>query len=919
MFEIDAKNLPIVRTRQALLAIDIQNDIVSADSLLRVDQPRNFLQNIIDLVPHFRKSDPVIWVRSTFESSRPVNEYHAESEKVITDRELSPKRRTKAERESLRRGQSRSSSLTLSQGPEGSGRVLEEHGNLLVDEEEYVDPISETFLTVEPGDTPQIVLQSSAGANIADVVLRSIYDKEDLDFYKSHYSAFKDGRLVQTLRSRFVTDLYICGALTNISIYATAVDAARHGYSITVISDCLGYRNKDRHDEALHQMIQFTGCDVVTSQELIRSLQEKERAILAPPPPNRNSRPRSRPKDSSLENLISSLNLKTTAATGGKPSDAVDPSRKPEPLKPDNENTSRDTQRDHAKTRMKVRRRTPETTFKEGEASSCTVARNQPVIEPSTKTALPETGASGYQILAADPNIGSSGNRTGTSAIMTTTARREEPQVNSTSDILCEGDTTIIENLLPDAGDIFEKVRDEVRWQKMSHQGGDVPRLVCVQGEVAEDGSLPIYRHPADESPPLLPFTTYVSKIRDEVEKRLGHAVNHVLIQFYRGGTDHITEHSDKTLDIMPDTYIANVSLGAQRTMAFRTKTSAKAKGDTEGVVAPRKSIRAPLTHNSMCKMGLVTNMRWLHGIRPDKRPDKEKSKTELAYNGGRISLTFRLIGTFLDMNQQIIWGQGATSKLRDTAHTVINGKTPEAEAMIKAFGVENRSTELTWKDVYGSGFDVLHISNSPKLFLSGDLVEDQRVKLLLAELGIDWTEGQLSSSFYWKDGTFHEDAPAIPEKLPVKFVDNDLSNSTVVGDIAILYYLDSVYLAPRNSPRPQIEIARMYTRVQQSITFLGKWRADPFNAKALYQEAESWDAYLTETPFLAGNTISVADFAVVPIIENIARNRGPTSTPRWTHLIKYFYRMREEPAFQKGPFPSQTPLLWLLSESGEP
>ena len=273
----------------------------------------------------------------------------------------------------------------------------------------------------------------------------------------------------------------------------------------------------------------------------------------------------------------------------------------------------------------------------------------------------------------------------------------------------------------------------------MSHQGGDVPRLVCVQGEVAKDGSLPIYRHPADESPRLLPFTPHVSMIRDEVEKRLGHTVNHVLIQFYRDGTDHITEHSDKTLDIVPHTFIANVSLGAQRTMVFRTKKSAKAEEADDEIVTPRKATRAPLPHNSMCKMGLVTNMRWLHGIRQDKRMTSEKSDAEMAYSGGRISLTFRLIGTFLDKHQQKIWGQGATSKTRDTAMTVINGNTPEAEAMIRAFSKENHSSNFDWKEYYGEGFDVLHISNTPKVFLSGDNIGDQRVKLALAEYGIAW------------------------------------------------------------------------------------------------------------------------------------------------------------------------------------
>jgi hypothetical protein len=68
--------------------------------------------------------------------------------------------------------------------------------------------------------------------------------------------------------------------------------------------------------------------------------------------------------------------------------------------------------------------------------------------------------------------------------------------------------------------------------------GGEVPRLVAVEGEVGEDGrfgtpfrlrtcvntslflySFPIYRHPADESPPLSAFSSTVSLIREHVQK----------------------------------------------------------------------------------------------------------------------------------------------------------------------------------------------------------------------------------------------------------------------------------------------------------------------------------------------------------------------------------------------------------------
>ena len=158
-----------------------------------------------------------------------------------------------------------------------------------------------------------------------------------------------------------------------------------------------------------------------------------------------------------------------------------------------------------------------------------------------------------------------------------------------------------------------------------------------------------------------------------------------------------------------------------------------------------------------------------------------------------------------------------------------------------------------------------------------------------------------------------------MPSSLPVKFVDNDLSKSTVVGDFAILCYLDAVYGPKQNrAPRPQVEIARMYTRSQQAITLLQKWRADPFCVKPYQQELERWDAFLTETPFVAGDTISVADYAVFPILEGIAQDRGPTSEKSWPNLVKYYYRLRERDTFKKvlgesapSGIPSQTPLLF--------
>ena len=191
--------------------------------------------------------------------------------------------------------------------------------------------------------------------------------------------------------------------------------------------------------------------------------------------------------------------------------------------------------------------------------------------------------------------------------------------------------------------------------------------------------------------------------------------MNHVLIQRYRTGADYISEHSDKTIDVVRGSKIVNVSLGAERFMTLRTKKDALARpNSTAGPEPPaagqRGTQRVALPHNSMFVMGLATNARWLHSIRTDKRPAQTKSDAERAQGGARISLTFRTIGTFLTADEGRIFGQGARGKTHAEAGAVVRGG-PEAERLLEAFGRENHESEFDWEACYGEGSDVLHFT----------------------------------------------------------------------------------------------------------------------------------------------------------------------------------------------------------------
>jgi alkylated DNA repair dioxygenase AlkB len=303
-----------------------------------------------------------------------------------------------------------------------------------------------------------------------------------------------------------------------------------------------------------------------------------------------------------------------------------------------------------------------------------------------------------------------------------------------------------------DARDTFRAlsaIDSEVQWQEMHYFGKPVPRLVCVQGtsdvgSLSDDGSesaAPLYRHPVDEQPPVHAMSPTVQAIAEQVRKKFGCHFNHVLIQLYRSGDDSISQHSDKTLDVVPNTPIVNVSLGASRCFMIRSKTKLKAGTGAEFVE------RITLPHNSLLAFGLETNRLSTHQIAADDRaPDQRRiDERGLEFGGQRISLTFRAVGTFILPISGVVYGQGAkTFKTRKAALIACSAPTSAkaAEApgpcesateknfrekqpaddagserlrLANAFRAENKQgEEFSWEETYGEGFDVV----TPTTFL---------------------------------------------------------------------------------------------------------------------------------------------------------------------------------------------------------
>jgi nicotinamidase-related amidase/alkylated DNA repair dioxygenase AlkB len=808
---------PQLETRKALILIDLQNDFVNSNGTLHVKNVGDFLPRLPALVSKFRESGEIVWIQSQFVEPQPTISTELGSYTIVLEEFVAASEEDDVDEEN---------------SPAYDDAILEVDAG-------REDP--EAFLAPRNSENVGIArccLPGTTGFRLPESLASSIDHEKDVILIKSHYSAFTNTSFLLNLRKKFVSELYLCGSLSNISVYATALDAVRHGLRVTIIEDCVGYRNETCHKEAMRQMADGMGAEGVELQELVDDLNGDLGDVVTDETfpirfevslsdPNRSSgRPRLSPRVQHWMSSVSTLSptddhpviasiesgadkerwerspllepssadndqAMTSTITGNESGLATEPPlSKTEVLRegtpaslspPRKRSTDIDFEQQEPKSmcassrhrlseepavpaskhpkpktnRVRVRKRKP----KEDATAPAACEKSVPPAPSSgndggptlgvssTHQSMPHPGNIDDPAVKADPplqtksmpNLGTvddagsqrqSADRAAPTAAQPVesasslgafqdgTLGSSEPEKECSGSkttiitSLGEGDSRIWHNLLPPqhARAAFHALRWTAQWQKMFHRSGEVPRLVAVQGEIHSDSSIPIYRHPADESPPLLPFSCTVQKLREAVEKVVQHPMNHVLIQLYRNGEDNISEHSDKTLDIVRGSDIVNLSLGAQRTMVLRAKKSSNPASAESG--QPRQAQRIPLPHNSLFILGPKTNQQWLHAIRADKRRIEDKSMEELDYGGERISLTFRLVGTFVSPVQGTIWGQGATAKEKLMAKKILSGVEAErsGEAMIRAFGQENhRSHDFDWEAFYGEGFDVVN------------------------------------------------------------------------------------------------------------------------------------------------------------------------------------------------------------------
>ena len=266
-------------------------------------------------------------------------------------------------------------------------------------------------------------------------------------------------------------------------------------------------------------------------------------------------------------------------------------------------------------------------------------------------------------------------------------------------EIYCEGDTFIVNDIFPSdiySANTFTNLINECDWKTMEIQSGQLARLVDVQALINEQNNhlIPVYRNPSDKYIEPIKPTFTIKKMFDWLNTQIdlnGIKFNHVFLKYYKSCADGIGKHSDKTLDLDRHSYIGNLSLGSTRKMTFRSKSD-------------NSIINITLKSNSILFIGMETNKKWLHEVKPDLRPTHLKNPDELAFTTQRMSLTFRTVCTYYNKNTNKLEGQG-TPKIyiepNDSENLYL-----DKQNLIKAFGQENKQANFNWDEFYSNGFN---------------------------------------------------------------------------------------------------------------------------------------------------------------------------------------------------------------------
>ena len=283
---MDEADFPDVETNRALLLIDLQDDFLSDKGELKVANADRIVRNIAEVVPQFRDIGDVIWVKTERKKRGAIiqdadgilltldHEPKDASALRARTKEMSPAGRrtlrTKKTQDMLAALMSKYEMPPLSPGEQTEVKELAIPKK--VKNEEFLGRMA-----LDRG--PSCCVAGTAGALFAEAIEPLIDRESDMVTTKHTYSALRETSLLPALRGGLITELYVAGAITNIQVYATVCEAIQYGFSIILLEDCLGYNYQDRHDEAIKQMCEDMGAEMISSSELVSDLTHHDEPV----------------------------------------------------------------------------------------------------------------------------------------------------------------------------------------------------------------------------------------------------------------------------------------------------------------------------------------------------------------------------------------------------------------------------------------------------------------------------------------------------------------------------------------------------------------------------------------------------------------------------------------------------------------
>ena len=250
-------------------------------------------------------------------------------------------------------------------------------------------------------------------------------------------------------------------------------------------------------------------------------------------------------------------------------------------------------------------------------------------------------------------------------------------------DFVGSGDSYLIKNVLPEdiARNVYQKVLDEVEFKDLLVNNNPIGREGAFYAQIGIKGEIPILRCPSIEGAEVKQFTPILQSIRDYLSMITNVNINHVKVQTYADNTKGVAPHTDKTLDLAPDSSIVNFRIGATREFILTNKVDG-----TKQVF--------DMPHNSIFVLGPKTNVEWLHSVEP-----REETI------GPSISMVFRNSGTFQRQDGHI-FGIGARFKTEHELDEYLETKNNEPnitlrKALIRGYVWENQSYKQCRESAY--------------------------------------------------------------------------------------------------------------------------------------------------------------------------------------------------------------------------